>query len=106
MAEVKDLLIKLKLADMQIERLVEETERLRRDLKDCRNELCLRPVARGKWEDLEVTYVADKTTLPFERISSMRCNQCNRYHTEIYYYGDPTEMANFCPNCGAMMEES
>lgn len=66
----------------------------------------MRPVVRGKWEDVEVTYVADKTTLPFERISSMRCNQCNRYHTEIYYYGNPTEMAHFCHNCGAMMEES
>lgn len=41
MAELKELLIKLELADVQIERLVEETERLRRDLKDCRNELCL-----------------------------------------------------------------
>ena len=65
----------------------------------------VRPAVRGKWEDVEVTYVADKTTLPFERISSMRCNQCNRYHTEIYYYGNPTEMANFCPNCGADMRE-
>ena len=65
----------------------------------------VRPVVRGKWEDVEVTYVADKTTLPFERISSMRCNQCNRYHTEIYYYGNPTEMAHFCPNCGADMRE-
>lgn len=64
----------------------------------------VRPEVRGKWEDVEVTYVADKTTLPFERISSMRCNQCNRYHTEIYYYGNPTEMAHFCPNCGAKME--
>lgn len=63
------------------------------------------PVVRGKWEDVEVTYVADKTTLPFERISSMRCNQCNRYHTEIYYYGNPTEMAHYCPNCGADMRE-
>lgn len=34
MAELKDLLIKLELADAQI-------ERLQRDLKDCRNELCL-----------------------------------------------------------------
>ena len=66
----------------------------------------MRPVVRGKWEDVEVTYVADKTTLPLERISSMRCNQCNRYHTEIFYYGDPTEMVRFCPNCGAKMEES
>jgi hypothetical protein len=65
----------------------------------------VRPVVRGRWEDVEVTYVAGKTTLPFERISSMRCNQCNRYHTEIYYYGDPTEMAHFCPNCGADMRE-
>ena len=65
----------------------------------------VRTVVRGKWEDVEVTYVADKTTLPFERISSMRCNRCNKYHTEIYYYGNPTEMANFCPNCGADMRE-
>lgn len=34
MAEAKDLLIKLELADAQI-------DRLKRDLKDCRNELCL-----------------------------------------------------------------
>lgn len=34
MAEVKDLLIKLELADAQI-------DRIQRDLKDCRNELCL-----------------------------------------------------------------
>ena len=67
--------------------------------------LDVRPVVRGKWEDVEVTYVAYKTTLPFERISSMRCNQCNRYHTEIYYYGNPTEMAHFCHNCGADMRE-
>lgn len=65
----------------------------------------VRPVVRGKWEDVEVTYVADKTTLPIERISSMRCNQCNRYHTEIFYYGNPTEMAHFCHNCGADMRE-
>ena len=42
MATMPELIIKLNLADAQIERLVEETERLRRDLKDCRNELCLR----------------------------------------------------------------
>ena len=42
MATLPELIIKLNLADAQIERLVKETERLRRDLKDCRNELCLR----------------------------------------------------------------
>lgn len=34
MAEVKDLLIKLEFIEAQI-------DRLQRDLKDCRNELCL-----------------------------------------------------------------
>lgn len=42
MATLPELIIKLNLADAQIERLIEETERLRRDLKDCRNELCMR----------------------------------------------------------------
>ena len=44
-----ELIIKLNLADAQIERLVERTEQLKtekenaeRDLRDCRNELCLR----------------------------------------------------------------
>ncbi len=41
MAEVKDLLIKLELADAQI-------DRLKRDLADCRNELCL---YCGKYKD-------------------------------------------------------
>ena len=36
MAEIPELIIK------QIMRLVETNEQLRRDLKDCRNELCLR----------------------------------------------------------------
>ena len=36
MATLPELIIKLNLADAQIERLIEETERLRRDLKDCR----------------------------------------------------------------------
>ena len=42
MATIPELIIKLNLADAQIMRLVETTEQLRRDLKDCRNELCLR----------------------------------------------------------------
>lgn len=44
-----ELIIKLNLADAQIERLVETTEQLKaekaiaeRDFRDCRNELCLK----------------------------------------------------------------
>jgi len=49
MPEVNELIVKLNLADAQIERLVERIASLNadkavaeRDLRDCRNELCLR----------------------------------------------------------------
>lgn len=64
----------------------------------------VRPVVRGKWEDIEVTDVADKTTLPITSIVSMRCTECNRYHSEVYFYGCATEHIRYCPNCGAKME--
>ena len=64
----------------------------------------VREVARGKWEEVEVTDVSAKTNLPLTAIASMRCSVCNRYHNEVYYYGDPTEIAHYCPNCGASME--
>ena len=65
----------------------------------------VRPVRRGKWEDVEVTDVAGKTTLPITSIVSMRCPKCNRYHNEVYFYGCATEHIHFCPNCGADMRE-
>lgn len=58
---------------------------------------------RGKWECVTVTDISDRMNLPFASISSMRCNQCNRYHNEVYHYGIPTEMARFCSFCGAWM---
>ena len=63
----------------------------------------VRPVERGKWEDVEVTDFAGKTTLPITSIVSMRCPKCNRYHNEVYFYGCATEHIHFCPNCGADM---
>ena len=62
------------------------------------------PNVTGRWEDVEVTDVSAKTTLPLTSIVSMRCSECNRYHNEVYFYGDATENAHFCPNCGAKME--
>ena len=59
---------------------------------------------RGKWEEVEVIYVdVDDEEHAFDAIASMRCNVCDRYHNEVYLYGNPTEMAHFCPNCGARM---
>lgn len=53
----------------------------------------------GKWEDVSV-----HDNIRNIMIASMRCNVCKRYHNEVYHYGNPTEMARFCPVCGAKME--
>ena len=64
----------------------------------------IRPVKHGKWDVVEVEDVSTKSSLPITTIASMWCSQCNRFHNEIYYYGDPTEYANYCPHCGAKMD--
>lgn len=59
----------------------------------------VRPAVYGQW--LEVT-VEDMGNM---LVASMRCDQCNKFHNEVYHYGDPTEMAHFCPFCGADMRQ-
>lgn len=59
----------------------------------------VRPVIYGHW--LEVTVEDTGNML----VASMRCDQCNKFHNEVYHYGDPTEMAHFCPFCGADMQK-
>ena len=55
----------------------------------------------GKWKDVSV-----HDNIRNIMIASMRCSVCERYHNEVYHYGNPTEMARFCPVCGAKMEVS
>lgn len=62
-------------------------------------EEAVRADINGKWEEVSVD---EMFGIP---IASMRCNQCDRYHNEVYHYGRPTEMAHFCPFCGARMED-
>ena len=57
-------------------------------------------VKRGKWEEVEVAECEETQLL----VAGMRCSVCKRYRAEIYHYGNPTEMAHYCPNCGAKME--
>lgn len=57
----------------------------------------VKPVVRGKWEEIEIHYCGRYT------IVSMRCSECKRYHNEVYIYGNPVENVHFCPNCGADM---
>lgn len=65
----------------------------------------VRPVVRGKWEEVEVVWLADIEDQP-DAIASMFCPKCKRFSNHVYHYGDPTHGMNYCPNCGAVMEES
>ena len=67
----------------------------------------VRPVVRGKWEEVGIISVDvddDDEEHAFDMIATMRCSVCDRYHNEVHRYGNPIEMAQYCPNCGAKME--
>lgn len=59
----------------------------------------VRPVVRGGWEDVHI----DRPEIADLEVATMFCQNCNRWHNEVYQYGDPIEFVNFCPNCGADM---
>ena len=62
----------------------------------------VRPVVRGKWEDVFVRDYSTNINGGMElHVASMFCPICHRWHNEVYHYGNPTEMAHYCPNCGA-----
>ena len=60
----------------------------------------VRPVVHGKWEQKEVFEAKGYV----DELQSAFCPVCQRYHTTPYSYY--FTQYNFCPNCGAMMEES
>ena len=56
-------------------------------------------VKHGHWEEEQI--VDDSTII--EIWQSARCSKCGRYHTTPYaYYFDKF---NYCPQCGAKMDE-
>ena len=63
----------------------------------------VRENVRATWENVEITqidvYLGNLPTA----ITSMFCPVCKRYHNEVYFYGNPIEMARFCGFCGAQM---
>ena len=61
----------------------------------------VRPVVRAKWEDVHI----DRPEIADLEVASMFCPNCNRWHNEVYHYGNPIEFANYCCFCGADMRE-
>ena len=57
-------------------------------------------VRHGQWQQVEVTDYPNSNLM----VASMWCPVCKRYHNEVYYYGNPTEMAHYCGFCGAKMD--
>lgn len=57
-------------------------------------------VVRGKWEDVHI----DRPEIADIEVASMFCPNCNRWHNEVYHYGNPIEMAHYCGFCGAKMD--
>ena len=66
-----------------------------------KTESVVRPVAKAKWEDVHI----DRPEIADLEVASMFCPNCNRWHNEVYHYGNPIEFANFCSFCGADMRE-
>ena len=57
----------------------------------------------GRWEQVEITWIDDKTDC-VEAIATMFCPVCQTYSSKAYFYGNPTERMNYCPNCGDRMK--
>ena len=65
----------------------------RNDEAKCFNNADVRPVVRGKWID--------------QRADSERCSACGvRFYISALFAVGGNNEPNFCPNCGARMEES
>jgi DNA-directed RNA polymerase subunit RPC12/RpoP len=58
---------------------------------------------KGKWTEKEVIYKEEADEV-IEEWQSAKCSKCGRYHTTPYLYY--FKSYNYCPHCGARMEES
>lgn len=55
---------------------------------------------RGVWELIDVYYISSKKTR-----KTYVCSACKKYFLQINIDGDDRDGFNYCPNCGARMEE-
>lgn len=107
MAEYIDIDAPIDVAVYQRNRRIQVTLRQILESNDAKYECAdVRPVVRGEWEDVNVRDYSTNINggLPLN-VASMCCSVCKRWHNEVYHYGNPTDMAHYCPNCGAVMRE-
>lgn len=58
------------------------------------------PVVKGEWEEYEIFTTKGNVDM----LQSAFCPKCQKYHTTPYSYY--LTKYNFCPNCGAKMEDT
>lgn len=64
--------------------------------------VAVRPVVYGEWIERNVTQ--DRRDAKISEWQSAKCSLCGKYHTTPYMYYFTNY--NYCPNCGAKMDES
>lgn len=55
-------------------------------------------VKHAKWECVDIDYDVRYNMV------TMWCPICEKWHSEAYCYGNPTENINYCSHCGAKMD--
>lgn len=55
-------------------------------------------VKHAHWECVHIDYDVRYNMV------TMWCPACEKWHSEAYCYGNPTENINYCPRCGAIMD--
>lgn len=84
----------------------ESTESYTNGLTDAYNLILQLPSAqperkKGKWNERKVF---DTEGSDIEEMQSAKCSVCGKYHTTPYLYF--FDNFNYCPNCGARMEQT
>lgn len=59
------------------------------------------PTKHGRWEQVEVIH--DRKDAKIQDWQQAKCSVCGKWNTTPYMYY--LKLDNYCPNCGAIMDE-
>lgn len=88
-------------ANLMAIKALEELPKRRKEVKRWKRKALKAKPKHGKWEEKE-TYL-NEGDCEITEWQSARCSKCGKYHTTPYMYS--FNNFNFCPNCGAKMNE-